>query len=67
MKRVLLVLASIIIPIVLGCAGALVAVLTHPDANIDRDGWRLAWIGLGCGMLAGIACVWWFWRWRSVR
>ena len=64
MKRLLLVLVSIIVPIALGCAGALIAVLTHPDANIDQDGWRLAWTGFGCGMLAGIASVWWFWRRR---
>lgn len=67
MKQFLLLLASFIIPFVFGCAGALIAVLTQPDANIDRDGWRLAWTGLGFGALVGIAGVWGFWRRRRVR
>ena len=67
MKSLRLILASIVVPVVFGCAGALVAVITHPAANIDRDGWRLAWTGLGSGALIGLACVWSLWRRRSVR
>lgn len=63
MKRLLLVLASIAVPLASAFVGMVLILLANPEVNID-EGWRLGWIGLGSGLLLGLLVVGWFWRRR---
>ncbi|MBO9685284.1 hypothetical protein [Roseateles chitosanitabidus] len=62
MKKVLVFAAWILVPLLCGIGGIAIALFTHPDANIDREGWPLAWAGLALGALAGAALTWWLTR-----
>ncbi len=63
MKRLLLVLVSIAVPLASAFVGMVLILLANPEVNID-EGWRLGWIGLGSGLLLGLLGVGWFWRRR---
>lgn len=63
MKRLLLVLVSIAVPLATAFLGMVLILLANPEVNID-EGWRLGWIGLGCGLLVGLLGVGWLWRRR---
>ena len=57
MKRILKTLLGAFATIACGVAGIAIAIATAPaDTTID-EGWKLAWIGLACGLVAGIALV----------
>lgn len=66
MKRLLLVLMSIAVPLVTAFLGMVLILLANPEVNID-EGWRLGWIGLGSGLLVGLLGVGWVWRRRRAR
>lgn len=67
MSRALRGLLSVVFTVLCGVLGVVIIIGTAPaDTSID-EGWRLAWIGLGSGLLVGLAGVWWFWRRRRVR
>ena len=60
MKSFLRILLSIVVPLVCAFLGMLIIILLNPEVNID-EGWRLGWIGLGSGLLVGLAAVAWYW------
>lgn len=66
MRRAIAVILSITIPLACAFLGMLILLLLNPEVTID-EGWRLGWIGLGSGLLVGLAGVWWFWQRRRVR
>ena len=57
MKRILKALLGALATIVCGVAGIAIAIATAPaDTTID-EGWKLSWIGLAGGLVAGVALV----------
>ena len=67
MKRFLSMLLAGGLALVCGILGVALAVGSAPaDTSID-EGWRLAWIGLGSGLLVGLVAVWGLWRLKRDR
>lgn len=54
MRRLLFILLHVTLIGMCAIAGAILVLLTNPDANIDRDGWKLGGMGLGGGFVLGL-------------
>ena len=59
-------LIAVALPMATAFAGMLLTLLANPEASID-EGWRIGWIGLGCGLLVGVVFVAWMQRLRTQR
>ncbi len=66
MKRALLLILSVAVPLACAFVGMLIILLSNPEVTID-EGWRLGWIGLASGLAVGCALVWEFWRRRRAK